>query len=253
MQLAIPGSLPHGLRAMHQPSQVEIRGGHLKKIQGCPQMQQPEQRGLLVTMLNPSRRAGGRKWAPLSLPSIAGPPAASRGGIGGLRRMDSRVAHCRVVPSPGGAAAQRGRNPGSSPGARPGSAAAAPTRPGAPLGPSARRPGAGSVPASKASGLLWRAVNLRENPSTRLSAPFKTELRLCGRAGARCQTLGWDGKEKRRLPRDSGKAAVRICSPSVNLGFPYVCPVHVWSYTSTFTDGKRQCGFNKDRIQKTPR
>lgn len=33
----------------------------LKKIKGCPQMQQPEQRGLLVTMLNPSRRAGGRK------------------------------------------------------------------------------------------------------------------------------------------------------------------------------------------------
>lgn len=110
-------------------------------------MQQPEQWGLLVTMLSQSRSSGGRKWAPFSLPSIAGPPAASRGRIGGLRRRwTRRWPRRRVAPSPGRAAAERGRNPGSSPGARPGSAARLPPGPGAPLGPSARRAPAGPRP-----------------------------------------------------------------------------------------------------------
>lgn len=112
-------------------------------------MQQPEQWGLLVTMLSQSRSSGGRKWAPFSLPSIAGPPPPLllAGRIGGLRRRwTRRWPRRRVAPSPGRAAADRGRNPGSSPGARPGSAARLPPGLGAPLGPSARRAPAGPRP-----------------------------------------------------------------------------------------------------------
>lgn len=139
-------------------------------------MQQPEQWGLLVTMLSQSRSSGGRKWAPFSLPSIAGPPtAASRGRIGGLRRRwTRRWPRRRVAPSPGRAAADRGRNPGSSPGARPGSAARLPPGPGAPLGPSARRAPARSRPGlqpARPAGSTGSAGSPRRNTTTRRSLP----------------------------------------------------------------------------------
>lgn len=159
-------------------------------------MQQPEQWGLLVTMLSQSRSSGGRKWAPFSLPSIAGPPAASRGRIGGLRRRwTRRWPRRRVAPSPGRAAAERGRNPGSSPGARPGSAARLPPGPGAPLGPSARRAPAGPRPAARgpvcSPHVRQAACEPRESPAKQKnpSAPFKTGHRVCGWTGAGCQIL----------------------------------------------------------------
>lgn len=62
IQLAIPRSFPSGLHAVnHSETRWKYGGGHVKKSKGAPKMHQPEQRGLLVTMLSQRRGSGGRK------------------------------------------------------------------------------------------------------------------------------------------------------------------------------------------------
>lgn len=159
------------------------------------------------------------------------PRCFSRLHWGAVAALDSRWPHCRVAPSPGGAAADRGRNPGSSPGARPGSAARLPPGPGALLGPSARRaPAGGRVCARTYGRQLVSTVNPRENRITRpcLARPDTVnadQLELTVKSWSRML------KENHWLQLDSSKADVNICRPSVKLravtGFGRFCPMHV--------------------------
>ncbi|XP_023484019.1 uncharacterized protein [Equus przewalskii] len=177
-------------------------------------MQQPEQRGLLVTMLSQGRRSGGRKRAPFSLPSIAGPPAASRGRIGGCGGAALAVAPPpgRAVPRP---SCLRSRpEPRLQPRARPGSAARLPPGPG-PCWVLARAAAArGRAAARTYGGQLASTVTARENrksrqPLSKLDAGGAEELEL--------NVKSWQkmSKEKHWLPLNSRKADVRICSPRV--------------------------------------
>lgn len=131
-------------------------------------MHQPEQWGLLVTMLNRAEAQEAGNEPHFRYLRSPAPPAASRGCIWGLRRHRTRGwPSRRVAPSPCGAAADRGRNPGSSPGARPGSAARLPPGPGALLGPSARRAPAGGPLCARTYGRRsWapRSAALSESP-----------------------------------------------------------------------------------------
>lgn len=132
----------------------------------------------------------------LLVPSIACPPRCfSRLHWGAAAALDSRVARRGVAPSPGGAAARRGRNPGSSPGARPGSAARLLPGPGALLGPSARRaPAAGRV-CARTYGRRLRAPRVPAGAQTYPSSPFKAGRRPRGGPGACGQIQPRDAKE----------------------------------------------------------
>lgn len=140
MKISDSPSLDPSHSGLHAINQSETRctdgGGHLKiKSQGCPPNAGrlgSEARG---DNANPGRGSLGSQRAAFSLPSIACPPAASRGCIGGLRRRWTRGGpRRRVAPSPSRAAPTAAGTPGSSARRPPGVGGSAPTRARSPAG-----------------------------------------------------------------------------------------------------------------------
>lgn len=153
MQLAIPGSLPYGLHAINQSNEVEIWGVDTLKNQRVPPNAAARTVRASRDNAEPGQKIGRQEMSPFSLPSIACPPAASRGCIGGLWRhwthggptAGSRRLPAELQPIVAGTRAPapapaRGRRRGSHPGPEPCWV----------LVRAARPPAAGSAPARTA-------------------------------------------------------------------------------------------------------
>lgn len=186
MQLASPGSLPFGLHAINQSeTRWKYGGGHLKKSKGAPKCSSLNTEGFswqCWTRAEGQEAGNEPHFRYLRSPA---PPSASRGRIGGLRRRWTRGwPRRRVAPSPGRAAADLGRNPGSSPGARPGSAARLSPGPGALLGPSARRASAGGQVCSPHVRQAAREHRGSPGKPKTPSSSFKTRHGRCEWTGA---------------------------------------------------------------------
>ena len=134
---------------------------------------------------NPGRGSLGSQRAAFSLPSIACPPAASRGRIGGLRRRWTRGGpRRRLAPSPSRAAPTAAGTPGSSARRLPGVGGSAPTRARPPAGydrsPSGPRP---ALQPARTEGQPGRG-------SPGKARAGKPSRRGCGESRAQCQSLG---------------------------------------------------------------
>ena len=162
-------------------------GGHLRRSPGRPQnAAEPERRGRPATMPKQSRGCGGgRGGPPVVTCDRPRAPGSSRPHRGAAAALDSRGPRRRAAPSPGRAAADRGRNPAP-----------------------ARRPPGSAAPRVRARRVLARAARLQ--PHVRPRAGRAAAAAGAGEPGG---SPPGTPRGKQGRPRNAREAGVRICSP----------------------------------------